>query len=165
VPGEAQIQEGLNHPNIVRLLKTLQWEGHDVSVMPLLSGVTLASQTNINLRVGGEMIFQVLPAVDYLHAHGILHGGISPNNIMLDRRVPYLIDFRAAEVLSDGQVATNTLGTGPCCAPECATGASSFPADIYSLGITFSLALGTATCGAHRDPCCRRTPSLITAAR
>jgi serine/threonine protein kinase len=141
-PGEAQIHERLDHPNIVRLLKTFPWEEHDVLVMPLLSGGTLALQTNTNLRDAGEMMFQVLLAVDYLHSHGVLHGDISPNNIMLDRGVPHLIDFGAAEVLLDGQLATNTTGTGPCRASERAAGASSFPADIYSLGITFSLVLG-----------------------
>jgi serine/threonine protein kinase len=144
--GEAQIHARLDHPYIVRLLRTFVWEGHDVLVMPLLSGGTLASAMKLEkdrkFRAASELIFQVLLAVDYLHSHAILHGDISPNNIILDRGLPYLIDFGAAEVLSDGQFAANTTGTGPCRAPERAAGASSFPADIYSLGITFSLLLG-----------------------
>jgi serine/threonine protein kinase len=102
----------------------------------------LISKQQQSLQKVARMMFQSLLAVDYLHSRNILHGDISLNNLMLDGDSLVLIDFGTAEILQTGESTANSIATEIFCAPERARGKSSFPADIYALGITFALLNG-----------------------
>jgi tRNA A-37 threonylcarbamoyl transferase component Bud32 len=67
---------------------------------------------------------QMLDAIAYVHAEGVLHRDISPDNILLDRKTgrPVLIDFgasrkdvtRKSRALSGLRVVTRTEPGGGC---------------------------------------------------
>jgi serine/threonine protein kinase len=91
-----------NHPGIVAVDTVFKDNGTAYLVMEFLDGVTLEE---FLARRGGRITFEtamrvVLPAMDALaavHAEGILHRDISPDNIYLTRAGKVkLIDFGAA---------------------------------------------------------------------
>ena len=92
--------------------------------IPLLGVVTVAKQ--------------ILSALSYLHARGIVHRDIKPSNILLDshRRV-YLADFGLAKQLSQSTMALHTgRGTGPYAPYEQqAYHSITQQSDIFSLGV------------------------------
>jgi serine/threonine protein kinase len=91
-----------NHPGIVAVDTVFKDNGTAYLVMEFLDGVTFEEFLN---RRGGKITFEtamrvVLPSMDALaavHAEGILHRDISPDNIYLTRSGKVkLIDFGAA---------------------------------------------------------------------
>jgi len=91
-----------NHPGIVAVDTVFKDNGTAYLVMEFLDGVTFEEFLN---RRGGRITFEtamrvVLPSMDALaavHAEGILHRDISPDNIYLTRSGKVkLIDFGAA---------------------------------------------------------------------
>src|SRR5689334_11819509 len=84
---EARIHAGLSHPNIVTLYDFLEVDGWPVIVMEYVDGETLDARIR---RSGGipvpdalRLFERVVDAVGYLHARGVLHRDLKPNNIKL----------------------------------------------------------------------------------
>jgi tRNA A-37 threonylcarbamoyl transferase component Bud32/HAMP domain-containing protein len=85
---EARAAGYLTHPHIVTIFDTGETDdGRAYIAMERLSGETLASRV---ARVGFpplpviiDLIGQVAAALDYAHAHGVVHHDIKPENIML----------------------------------------------------------------------------------
>jgi serine/threonine protein kinase len=76
-------------------------------------------------------------ATGYIHEHGIVHGDISPNNIMFHGDTPVLIDFGASEIVQERRVSRISIGTAEFAAPERYRKRSTTSVDIYSLAATF----------------------------
>ena len=79
-----------------------------------------------------HIVTEIAAAVDYAHAHGVVHGDIKPSNFLLadDDRV-LLTDFGAAPFIEDGMV----LVSAAYAAPEMLRGEDvDGRADVYSLG-------------------------------
>lgn len=109
---EAQAVAGLSHPNIATVFEVFEHETTLWVAMELVSGGTLRgviwekrALPPLEVLRWGEALAD---AVHAAHLHGVLHGDINPNNIMLraDGR-PLLLDFGLAQVLHKG--ATDTL--------------------------------------------------------
>lgn len=101
--------------------------------MPYIDGTDLAQATrNLKLEIALSYFLQILRALDYLHAQGITHGDLKPNNILVrDHRI-CLIDFGYAAY--QGREAK---GTPLFMAPELFDGQPHTPAtDLYALGVT-----------------------------
>jgi len=94
------------------------------------------------ILLSAEIMFKLILAVNYLHRGRILHGDISPNNVLFEGDSPILIDFGTSEILPEGAVSRNNIGTTAFCAPERKARASTLASDIYSLGATFSYLIG-----------------------
>jgi serine/threonine protein kinase len=143
---EIRIANLLRHPNIIRMIGTIQ-EGSDVIlVMEHLSGGDLENFTynqpngHIAEDVARPIFRQVVSGIDYLHKNSITHRDIKPANIMLDSyRVPKLIDFGFTNIFDEDERMKSFLGSPHFAAPEVLTGTeySGSALDVWSLGVTF----------------------------
>lgn len=160
---EAGILYQLQHPQIpeFRELFRAGWQGRErlFLVQDFVDGQTYQDLLHDRQQQGAtfteaevtELLFQLLPVLDYIHKAGVIHRDISPDNLI--RRsadgLPVLIDFGgvkqvAARAISEsspqanGRVATMTrigkLGYAP---PEqLEQGAVSPHSDLYALAVT-----------------------------
>jgi serine/threonine protein kinase len=104
----------LDHPNIIEVLNYVAENGTGYMVMELVEGQTLeewlkAKQAQPQLAELGPIFDPIFDALDYVHAQGLIHRDIAPDNIMIraDGR-PVLIDFGALK-----QIANQALAHGP----------------------------------------------------
>jgi serine/threonine protein kinase len=104
---EAGVLYKLNHPQIPRFRELLRVSSHHIEslflVQDYVEGETYLKLLNDRLQQGqvfseGEIIkflSHLLPILEYIHASGVIHRDISPDNIMYRHsdRLPVLIDF------------------------------------------------------------------------
>ena len=150
---EAYVQAQLSHPNIVRVTDFLDDEDILGFVMewiqgPSLEGVLSAERPGI-MPLGEvlEVLGQVLAAVAYAHARGVVHRDLKPANVMLDRAVgdsslgtPKVADFGLAKILTTEVGMTRAgaqMGTTGYMAPEQFRGITDVDsrADVFALGM------------------------------
>jgi len=144
---EARAAGHLTHPHIVTLFDVGETDdGRAYIAMERLSGETLASRVEREgfppLPAMIELITQVAGALDYAHAHGVIHHDIKPENIMLADgwRQAKVNDFGIADRrggLGDShRPRTEIAGTPAYMAPEHLRGESTDArTDLFSLGV------------------------------
>jgi serine/threonine protein kinase len=147
---EARALAQLQHPNVVQLYTIGQTEcGLPFLAMEYVAGNTLAEELRrgpMRLERAVDIARQVASALTEVHARGVVHRDLKPDNIMLTRsshgaeRVK-VVDFGIAKMLDRAEnltVAGGFFGTPQYVAPE---QARSQPVDartdIYSLGLVF----------------------------
>ena len=141
---EGRAAARLSHPGIVTIYAADVWEGRPAIVMELIEGETLGARLRRGLmdpRDVYNVLGQLLSAVGYAHARGVIHRDIKPENIFLtaDGRVK-LADFGIARIegapTSVGTIAGAILGTPGYMSPEQATGgAVDTRSDLFSVGV------------------------------
>jgi serine/threonine-protein kinase len=140
---EAAIGERLRHPNVMQVYGGEE-RSHIYMVMEWCQGRLLRSILDEEqlpqeraLRIAG----QVLEALEYIHANGVVHRDLKPENIMVDENDHIkLIDFGIAGDTESRRLTyanfTATLGTPNYIAPEQVKGKrGDGRTDIYSMGI------------------------------
>jgi beta-lactam-binding protein with PASTA domain/predicted Ser/Thr protein kinase len=140
---EAKAVAALTHPHMVRVHDS----GRDGDVrfiaMEYVEGEDLKSHIRRSGRIdphrAAEIAAQVCDALEYAHAHGVIHRDVKPQNILLtpDGDVK-VTDFGIARALSSATITqTGTvLGSVQYLSPEQARGgAVGRSADLYSLGV------------------------------
>lgn len=144
---EARAAGHLTHPHIVTLFDAGDTaDGRSYIAMERLSGETLASRVVHEgfppLPVIIELAQQVAAALDYAHAHGVVHHDIKPENIMLSDGWKHakVSDFGIAErhdtQHNSGVPPTEIGGTPAYMAPERLRGERADPrSDLFSLGV------------------------------
>jgi serine/threonine protein kinase len=102
---EAATLASLDHPGIVKVLRSFRAFGTAYFVMPFVEGVTLDDLIKQRMEKGRGfseeellgLLTRVLDALGHLHSRGIYHRDIKPGNILITNDgVPVLIDFGAA---------------------------------------------------------------------
>ena len=102
---EAAMLASLDHPGIVRVLRSFEAFGTAFFVMPFVEGTALDEQIRGRQEQGNPfseeellgVLWRMLEALEYLHARGIYHRDIKPGNILItEGGVPVLIDFGSA---------------------------------------------------------------------
>lgn len=95
-----------------------------------------------------EILLQMCNGLKELHAQKIIHRDIKPSNMILQGGQIRLIDFDAARIFKDDKEAdTKLLGTRGYAPPEqFGHGQTDSRSDIYSLGVTMKILLGS-NCG------------------
>jgi serine/threonine protein kinase len=101
---EASTLASLDHPGIVKVLRSFQAHGTAYFVMPFVEGIALdevirqrTSQANpLTEAEIQDLLTKVLDALGYLHERGIYHRDIKPGNLLMTKAGPVLIDFGAA---------------------------------------------------------------------
>lgn len=155
---EAAAVARLRHQNLVQVLDFGLYEELYYMVMEYIDGETLKERL-LRLREAGEtlplpeivqIVQDIAAALDYAHAHGIIHRDVKPANIMLRREeqlaeftgavafTAVLTDFGVARMLEGVQLTGTgaTIGTPDYMSPEQAQGEpASTTSDVYALGI------------------------------
>jgi eukaryotic-like serine/threonine-protein kinase len=133
----------LTHPNIVALYDTGEQQGIDYQVMELVEGSTLGEvlrgSSPLPAAEAAQVAFLVAEALGYAHQAGVVHGNLTPNNILLGIDGTVKVgDFSiaAATGADDDPSRTGELAGSPAyVAPEIIDGQEpDGRADLYSLG-------------------------------
>lgn len=155
---EAASTAQLRQQNIVQLYDFGIHEGISYMVMEYIEGPTLKErleqqrqrQQRLPLPDVVQIVEDIAGAIDYAHAHGIVHRDVKPANILLRREerltqvlggeqfTAVLTDFGVARMLERVQLTGTgaTIGTPDYMSPEQAAGKPAETAsDIYALGI------------------------------
>jgi eukaryotic-like serine/threonine-protein kinase len=103
---EIRLQASLEHPHIASLHNAFRLHDELVMVMEFVEGVSLRDKLRspgITLGQALEYAAQVLSALAYAHAHGVIHRDIKPSNVMIaSHGVVKLLDFGLAASLNPG---------------------------------------------------------------
>ncbi|MEO1270504.1 MAG: protein kinase, partial [Myxococcota bacterium] len=150
---EARTTASLLHPNIVRLFDFGR-DSHTHMLflaMEYVPGRTLktllADLGVLPWRRAATILEQLLMALGYAHARGIVHRDIKPSNILITHflgREDFvrLVDFGIAHALRDAP--QEQAGTPAYMAPEQWRGASTTASDLYALGcVAYALTAGS----------------------
>jgi len=140
---EARVVAALEHPHIVPLYASGIDDGLPWMSMRLFAGGnlgTLLVDGPIDIERALGVLRAVAAALDYAHAHGVVHRDVKPSNILLDDAGHVCVgDFGLAHVMERSPVHTLTgltAGTPHYMAPEQGLGrAVEAQTDVYSLGI------------------------------
>jgi len=135
------------HPQIPELLASVENDGHRYLVQEYIEGPNLATELIENGVFNENKIWQILnqllPVLEFIHDHHLIHGDIKPENIICRTKpgtnIPefVLVDFGVTisangDLLSIGSI----NGSAEYAAPEQTQGKVYPNSDIYSLGAT-----------------------------
>lgn len=148
---EAKMMAAVDHPNLISLLDLIDEGRTTWMVMAFVPGQTLKQHVENHGALAPTAILpildQIVAGLGALHARGLVHLDIKPQNIMLqpDGCVT-VIDFGLTQLAGPRQdmIAGTAFGTVAYLAPEQATGSAVDAAtDVYSLGsVIYELATG-----------------------
>jgi serine/threonine protein kinase len=142
VEKEIGMLQGLSHPHIVRCFGAEVQEGKAVIAMEFCAGGSLLqnvqSQGRLKQITIASVFRQVAEGLLFLHQNRVMHRDLKPHNILLTEcGVAKLADFGCSSLMEVDKTSTKTVaGTVVYMAPECLVGRSSFPSDMWSLGMT-----------------------------
>jgi serine/threonine-protein kinase len=149
---EIMVSAGLQHPNIVPVLRAGEIDGLPFFMMPYVRGESLRARMErgpLSIREAVSVMRDVARALGYAHEHRIIHRDVKPDNILLSGGAASVTDFGVAKAVSasrrgaekaQGSTMTGvgiSLGTPAYMAPEQAAADPNLDhrADLYSLGI------------------------------
>lgn len=110
VTAKAKEAAGLDHPNIASVLDIGDIDGTPYIVTEPLSGRTLEREIDegsaTSVPVACDLVLQILSALDYAHANHVIHGALSPSNVLISHPrpgVPWVkvTDFGLFQALED----------------------------------------------------------------
>ena len=141
---EARAMASLDHPRILRVYDISQEgdapfivaeciEGEDV-------GSRLATEGRMEVSSALWIIEQLLEALSYAHARGIIHRDVKPSNVMLTGDTIKVADFGIARIVEETRdeetEAGEVIGSARYMSPEQLMGRRATPrSDVYSVGI------------------------------
>ena len=144
----------LQHPNIVPLLSTGDADGIPYFLMPYIEGASLRSRVRpegLPVTMTVRVLTDVVRALSYAHAAGVVHRDIKPDNVLLSGDTAAVTDFGVAKAVSialgpetpaGGPVPLTqtgmSFGTPVYMAPEqvAADPSADHRVDFYALGVT-----------------------------
>ena len=167
---EIEIAAGLQHPHVVPLYDSGEADGLLYFVMPFVEGeplsARLAREGALPIDEALRILRDVVDALAYAHARGVVHRDIKPDNVMFSGNHAVVLDFGVAKAVRDAADSTTitstglALGTPAYMAPEQATAdpAVDHRADIYAVGImAYEMIVG-------RPPFAGTTPQAVLGA-
>ncbi len=168
---EIQLAAQLQHPHIVPLLTASSNRDVLWFTMPFIEGSSLRSTLERTGRLTARDVVRILhdvvDALAYAHARGVVHRDIKPDNILMSGVHAMVTDFGVAKALSaaiPATVGTTTgvaIGTPAYMAPEqlAADPAADHRVDVYAVGLlAYELLTG-------KSPFNRNSPQATLAAQ
>ncbi|KAB8333379.1 serine/threonine protein kinase [Scytonema tolypothrichoides VB-61278] len=155
---EARILHQLEHPQIPRFLACFEGDGRLFLVQEFVDGKTysllLRERQDLEESFSENEVIHwlknLLPVLEYVHQHNIIHRDISPDNIMLPdgKNLPVLIDFGVGKQIANlnenttpyhmsfvGKMSlVGKVGYAP--REQISLGLCSPSSDLYALGVT-----------------------------
>ena len=136
---EARILASLRHPNLVTVHELIEVEGQPALVMEYVEGPDLATLLrNADLDPERSLVLwlAVVEGVAHAHRNGVVHGDLSPSNILVEVAqgiaIPKICDFGVGRSLADPL--GSRAGTEGFMAPERRDGGPpTARADVYSI--------------------------------
>jgi serine/threonine-protein kinase len=138
---EAQAAARLRHPNLIEVFEVFQHEGTDYIVLDYVDGRPL-DRLRMDAREAAALAAAVGDALEHMHAAGVLHRDVKPQNVLVDAAgAPHLGDFGLAKLTGNEPLTTEgtVVGTPAYMAPEQAArrpDAVGPRTDVYGLGAT-----------------------------
>ena len=167
---EIRIAAQLQHPHILPLLESGEADGFLYYVMPYVDGESLrhrlVRQGELPVHEALRLLTEIVDALSYAHARGVVHRDIKPDNVMVSGRHALVMDFGVAKAVSEASgrnqltTAGVALGTPAYMAPEQAAADPHLDhrVDIYAVGaMAYELLAG-------RPPFVGGTPQQVLAA-
>jgi serine/threonine protein kinase len=171
---EVELMRELSHPSIPRLRDastprdTLLWFATD-----FVEGETLAKRAAHGVTPAAMAVYALLvcDALRHLHAQGVIHRDVKPENVIVDPRdVAWLIDLGIARSPASITILGDQMGTPTFMPPEQALDPRDVDprSDLYALGVTMfavcTLRSGVElTCAATRASSLARLPEDFAA--
>ncbi len=152
---EAKASLALSHENIVRAFGVGDDNGVPYIVLEYVEGKTLKELIqespggHLSIQQSIGICSQILDALSYAHAHGIIHRDVKPQNVIVTSRGrAKLADFGIAREVTASTVTfagKNVIGSVHYISPEQAKGLpATQESDIYSAGISlYEMLTGT----------------------
>ena len=143
---ESRITSSIDHPNVIKVFETGEYDGRLFIAMSFVEGSDLAqiiaaSPSGLDVARAVRLVSQAAAALDAAHVRGLVHRDVKPANILVSgpgEEHVYLTDFGLTRMIDGATQLTSVgkfVGTVAYCAPEQITGARVGPAtDIYALG-------------------------------
>jgi tetratricopeptide (TPR) repeat protein len=143
---EIQLAASLQHPHIVPLLAAGQVGELFYYTMPLVAGESLraklAREGELPVGEAIRILRDVVDALAYAHARGVVHRDIKPDNVLISGQHAVVTDFGVAKAMSAASGSSSltslgvALGTPAYMAPEQAAADPNVDhrADLYAVG-------------------------------
>ena len=97
---EIRLVSRLQHPNILPLFEAGANEGRPWYTMPLVEGGSLGAilrgRTRLSLGETAQLVSAIARGLSHAHERGVLHCDVKPENILVHRGHPWLMDFGIA---------------------------------------------------------------------
>lgn len=151
-----QLQQLGEHPQIPTLLAYFEEGKFLYLVQQFIQGQNLLNELKQKGSFSDsqicELLTDLLPVLDFIHARGVIHRDIKPENIMrqFKDQKPILIDFGVAKLISQTVIGTGgAVGTilgsqGYAPLEQIREGKALYASDLYALGATcFQLLSGS----------------------
>jgi serine/threonine protein kinase len=172
---EAQAAAGLDHPSVIAIYDVTEFDGIPWVVMRLVNGPSLGDvlerDGRLRWRRVAEIGEQVADALASVHAVGVVHRDLKPDNILVAEQRAIVTDFGIAEVATTLSDPGTIIGTPHYLAPEQFDQRPVGPAaDMWALGtILYEAAegrppFGGATLSAVIDAVLTKSPDVPASA-